>query len=188
MHRKLKLAFALLALVALLLVVQVATGPYRTIAAIRAAIVADDAAALAEQVDFPALRSSLKAQMEDRLARRFGAGAGDGLFGMVAMGMAGAAVDGAVEVMVTPLGLGAVMQGRRMWGGARDAFDPPPAGAVPTAPLAAPEHRFESTSRFTATVRDREGRPVVFVLTRRGLRWKLSDIRLPVEDPAPPGG
>ena len=183
--RRLNIAFAILGLLALLLAVQVATGPYRTIAAIRAAIIADDAAALAEQVDFPALRASLKAQMEDRLARRFGADAGDGLFGMVAMGVAGAAVEGAVEVMVTPLGLGALMQGRRMWSGARDAFDPPTPGA-PGVPLADPEHRFESWSRFTATVQDREGRPVVFVLTRHGLRWKLSDIRLPVEGTPPP--
>src|SRR5688500_10778355 len=119
--RKSTLAFSLLALFALLLLVRVATGPYRTLAAIRAAIVANDAAALAEQVDFPALRASLKAQMEDRLARRFGEESNRSLFGIVAVGVAGAAVDGAVEVMVTPLGLGALMQGRDMWRGARDA-------------------------------------------------------------------
>lgn len=182
--RKSTVAFAILGLLAILLVVQWATGPYRTLAAIRHAIAADDAGALAEQVDFPALRASLKAQMEDRLARRFGTAAGDSLFGRAAMAVAGTAVEGAVEVAVTPLGLGALMQGRSMWRGARDAFDPPPAGNAPV-PLADPEHRFESLSRFTATVHDDAGRPVVFVLTRSGLRWKLSDIRLPVDDEAP---
>src|SRR5688500_4764290 len=131
--RKPTIVAVLAGLFALLLLVQVATGPYRTLAAIRAAIVADDAAALAEQVDFPALRASLKAQMEDRLARRFGASSNDSVFGMVAIGVAGAAVDGAAEFLVTPLGLGALMQGRRMWSGARDAFDPPPPEAVGTA-------------------------------------------------------
>jgi hypothetical protein len=29
-------------------------------------------------------------------------------------------------------------------------------------------------------VHDDSGRPLVFVLTRDGLRWKLSDIRLPM--------
>lgn len=180
--RKPTLILSLAALFVLLLVLQVATGPYRTLAAIRNAIVEDDARALAAQVDFPPLRASLKAQLQDRLARSHGAE--DGLLGIFARGVAGAAADGAVEVMVTPLGLGALMQGRRMWSGARDAFDPPPApvGTAPPAPLADPEHRFESTSRFTATVPDQDGRPVVFVLTRSGLRWKLSDIRLPVED------
>lgn len=182
--RKSTLILSLAALFLLLLVAQVVTGPYRTLAAIRTAIVEEDARALAAQVDFPALRASLKAQLQDRLARRHGAGANDSMLGMLALGVAGAAVDGAVEVMVTPLGLGALMQGREMWGGARDAFDPPPApvaGAGPEAPLAAPEHRFESSSRFTATVPDADGRPVVLVLTRRGLAWKLSDIRLPYD-------
>ena len=182
--RKSTLVFALLGLFGFLLLVQVATGPYRTLAAIRTAVIEEDAGALADQVDFPALRASLKAQLEDRLARRYGAGANDSLFGMVAIGVAGAAADGAVELMVTPLGLGALMQGRSMWRGARDAFDPPvhAPGDPRSAPLRDPEHRFESASRFTATVRDRDGRPVVFVLTRPGLAWKLRDIRLPSAD------
>lgn len=185
--RKTTLAFSILALFAVLLVAQWATGPYRTLAAIRAAIVENDAAALAGHVDFPALRASLKAQLEDRLARRFGEQANESLFGQVALGVAGVAVDGAVEVMVTPLGLGALMQGRDMWRGAREAFDPPAPGAVTPVPLQDPEHRFESLSRFTATVPDDAGRPVVFVLTRDGLRWRLSDIRLPRPEAPPPG-
>lgn len=182
--RKTTLAIGIAGLLALLLVVHVATGPYRTLDAIRAAIAANDAQALAAQVDFPALRASLKAQMEDRLARRFGGAASDSVFGMVAMGLAGVAVEGAVDAMVTPLGLGALLQGRRMWTEARDAIDPPDGATGVQAPvhLQDPAHRFESSSRFTATVPDREGRPVVFVLTRDGLDWKLSDIRLP-----PPG-
>ncbi len=187
--RKSTLAFLLVGLFALLLLVQVATGPYRTLAAIRAAIIADDAGALAEQVDFPALRTSLKAQMEDRLARRFGGASNRSLLGLVAIGVAGAASEGAIDVMVTPLGLGALMQGRDMWHVARNAFDPPApvAGDPQPVPLRDPEHRFESASRFTATVQDRDGRPVVLVLTRQGLDWKLSDIRLPAPGEPPPG-
>ena len=182
--RKAKLAIGIACLLALLLVVHVATGPYRTLDAIRDAIVANDAGALAEQVDFPALRASLKAQLEDRLARRFGAQANDSLFGTVAMGLAGVAVDGALDAMVTPLGLGALLQGRRMWTEARDSIDPPEVapGEPPRVPLPDPEHRFESFSRFTATVHDRDGRPVVLVLQRDGLDWRLSDIRLPPPD------
>ena len=182
--RKAWLPAGIAVLFGLLLVVHVASGPWRTLDAIRTAIEANDARALARQVDFPAVRASLKAQLEDRLARRYGAAANDSLFGQVAIGVAGVAVDGAVEVMVTPLGLGALVQGRRMWTEARDAIDPPVVapGQAPTAALADPVHRFESASRFTATVRDEDGRPVVLVLTRDGLAWKLSDIRLPRGD------
>ena len=40
--------------------------------------------------------------------------------------------------------------------------------------------RYESPSRFTATVLDEDGKPMVFVFKRNGLRWKLADIRLPI--------
>ena len=49
---------------------------------------------------------------------------------------------------------------------------------------------FESTSRFTATVPSADGPPLVFVLTRDGLTWRLTDIRLPLgaADAALPAG
>ena len=52
----------------------VGSGPYRAIHAIREAVQAEDAAALSRQVDFPALRASLKAQLSDRLVRKAGPG------------------------------------------------------------------------------------------------------------------
>ena len=84
-----------------------------------------------------------------------------------------------------PAGLGALMEGRKVWrrigtGIAQpDVLDPASAASAPP-PLHDAEYRYESMSRFTATVRDDEGRPIVFVLTRDGLRWRLSDIRLPL--------
>ena len=61
---------------------------------------------------------------------------------------------------------------------------PPPAPAVapavPAEPLKHAEHHYESLSRFTATVQDGDGDPIVFVITRQGLRWRLTDIRLPL--------
>src|SRR5690606_17416914 len=122
-------------LFAALLLVHVATGPYRTLAAIHAAVANDDARSLARHVDFPAVRASLKDQLRDRLARRYGGGANEGTLGLLAMGAAGFAVDGAVEVMVTPIGLAALMQGRAMWRDASGAFVAPraaaPSGAAP---------------------------------------------------------
>src|SRR3546814_1352153 len=57
-----------------------AAGPYRTVNAIRDAAQARDAQAMAEQVDFPALRSSLKAQLGDRLLREVGTPSPDNPF------------------------------------------------------------------------------------------------------------
>jgi len=175
----------LAAALALGLLAWTAAGPYMTIRAIGDAVQARDAQALAAQVDFPALRSSLKVQLADRIVREAGAGAGDNplaAFGLaVATGLAG----GLVDAMVTPAGLGAMMEGRRTWD--RVNTGPPASGRdasddAARRPLDGAEHRFESLSRFTAAVHDDAGRPVVFVLTRQGLRWKLSDIRLPVAE------
>jgi len=170
----------------LLLLGYVAAGPHLTVRAIRSAIVEQDAAALSRQVDFPALRASLKAQLSDRLVRTVGIDAQQGMLGAIGTAVAGGLVNGTVELMVTPAGLGALMEGRKVWrrigtGVAQpDVLDPASTAGAEPPPLHDAEYRYDSASRFTATVRDDEGRPIVFVLTRDGLRWRLSDIRLPL--------
>ena len=167
--------------IAIALAAYTAAGPYLTVNAIRHAVKAQDAAALSKQVDFPALRSSLKAQLADRLAREFGAPAGDSPLASFGLTIASGLSGGLVDAMVTPMGLGAMMEGRKVWDRASGA--PMPSVDQPDVrpePLQGASYRYESLSRFTATVHDDQHRPVVFVVTRRGLSWKLSDIRLPL--------
>ena len=176
----------LLVAVAVLLVGYVAAGPYLTVRAIRSAVQEQDAAALSRQVDFPALRASLKAQLSDRLVRAVGIDGQSGMLGAIGLTVAGGLVNGAVETMVTPVGLGALMEGRKVWNRVGDGIahpdvaDPTAAGGERAQPLQGAKYRYESLSRFTATVHDDQGRPIVFVMTREGLRWQLSDIRLPL--------
>src|SRR5690606_6780094 len=117
----------------------------------------------------------------DRLVRSVGIDRQAGLLGSLGTAVASELAGGAVELMVTPQGLGALMEGRKVWNRAR-GLPPPRTGAGAAArpdPWRDAERRYESPSRFTATVRTDDGQPLVFVLTRRGLRWRLSDIRLP---------
>lgn len=178
-----------LALLAILLVFAwVAAGPYMTIRAIQHAVEAQDAGELAEQVDFPAVRASLKAQMVDEIIRQAGPDVQTNPFGAIALTMATGVVNGLVDGMVNPGGLSAVMQGRRLWKNSKESFERPPLDAQgeplpatpPSKPLENATMRYESASRFTATIRDEQGKPVVFVLKRDGLRWRLADIRLPL--------
>jgi hypothetical protein len=158
----------------------VAVGPYLTVRAIRIAVKEQDAAALSRQVDFPALRVSLKAQLDDRLLRKAGPDLQSNPLAAFGLSIANSLLGGGVDAMVTPAGLGALMEGRKIWKRVDDGI------AQRDPALPAPEvlhearYRYESLSRFTATVSDDEGRPLVFVMTRDGLRWKLSDIRLPL--------
>ena len=177
MRRWLVLAVLLLAA----LLAWLAAGPYLAMQAIGKAVREENAAALARHVDFPPLRASLKAQLGDRLARSVDGEAQSGWLGALGMTVANGLAGGAVDLMVTPYGLGAMIEGRKVWN--RASGMPPPrseegARARPD-PWRHAERRYQSASRFTATVHTGDGRPVVFVLTRQGLRWRLSDILLP---------
>lgn len=172
-----KKALALLLVVLLALAGYVAAGPWLTVRAIRHALRAQDTNALAAQVDFPALRASLQAQMEDRLARATGPGWQGNLLGQAGLALSHGVLDTAVDAMVTPSGLAAMMEGRAVWKRVRGGFGEEP--SADAEPLHDAAYRYQSLSRFTATVHDAHGEPIVFVLHRTGLRWKLADIRLP---------
>ena len=159
----------------------VVAGPYLAINGIRTALIEQDTGRLERHVDFPALRVSIKAQMQDKLARRTG-DMQSNIAGAFALSIANNFVGSGVDAMVTPLGIGALLQGRSLWKKTLgetvdgDSYSK----AVPVDPLKQAVRRYESPSRFTATVMDEDGQPMVFVFKRNGLRWKLADLRLPV--------
>ena len=166
----------------LLLLAYVAAGPFLTVNAIREAVKSQNTAELSRHVDFPALRSNLKLQLDDYLVRRAGPEVQANAFGAIALRIASGMATGTVDAMVTPAGLAAMMGGRTLWH--RVGGDPRAVSYAPPAdPLEGARYRFESPSRFTATVLDESGEPVVFVLTRKGFGWKLSDVRLPLATP-----
>ena len=174
------IALALVALIAL--GAYVAAGPYLAIHGIRQALAEQNTRRLERHVDFPSVRASIKAQLEDQMARRAGSEMQQGLFGALAVGIARSVMGGGVDAMVTPMGIAAILQGRNMWkqssGQTVDGNTWGP--AVPADPLANATHRYESPSRFVATVQDHQGETTTFVFRRQGLVWKLTDIRLPL--------
>lgn len=178
-----KLALACL-LAGLALAAWIAAGPFLAVRAIHAAVLREDVRTLERHVDFPLVRGSVRAQLEDYIARRLQDPATpDAVRGLAAQATS-ALSGGVVDMLVTPAGIGAVLQGRsivrRVMGLPPDRT---PAGAVkatPAAPLASARYRFETPSRFTATVPNADGAPVVFVFARHGLRWRLVDVRLPI--------
>lgn len=165
----------------------VLAGPYLAMRGISAAIERQDTAALAHHADFPRLRANLKAQLDDYVVRRAGVGAQSSLLGGIALQLAGGLTGAGVDTLVTPMGIGALLQGHQLWKRASgqtldgDTWSRP----MPARPLQDAVTRYESTSRFTATVRTAGGEPVVFVLDSQGLQWRLTDIRLPLAAGSP---
>lgn len=172
------LPWAVLAIV-LAVLAYVVAGPWLTIRGIEQAIRNDDTRALARQVDFPALRANLRAQAEDHIAREYGDRAQANVFGRLGLRVASGLAGGVVDAMATPVGLAALMEGRRVWSRLDGS---PPARSLDESqrpqPFRDARYRYESTSRFTVTIEDEGARPMVFVLTRKGLHWRLSDIRV----------
>lgn len=163
-----------------LLFAYVAAGPYLAINGIRNALAERDVGALERHVDFSALRVNMKAHMEDYIVREGGDLAeSGGLLGAIGLQVASGLGGVAVDTVVTPLGLGALLQGHATWKRATgqtvdgDAYGEP----QPMDPLKDATLRYESTSRFTATATGDDGAPVVAVFQRQGLRWRLVDIR-----------
>ncbi len=178
MKKWIALAVALLAL----LLGYVAAGPYLAIRGIHESLRSRELDRLERYVDFAALRGNVQRQVEDRLARAAGDGTLDrGMLGGLARQVVGEISGRAVDAMVSPQGIAVLLEGRAL---ARRATGEPadtgkdgkPAGYQP---LKEAQTRFESTSRFTATTRSADGQPVVFLFERQGLRWRLTDIRLP---------
>ncbi|KKY03531.1 hypothetical protein PK69_23575 [Xanthomonas phaseoli pv. phaseoli] len=157
-------------------------GPYLAIRGISQAVANRDAGQLERHVDFPSLRVNLKAQLDDYLVRQAGNGLQSSLLGGLALQLASGIGGAGVDTLVTPIGIGALLQGHSVWNRvtgdtvSADTYAAP----APARPLQGAEQRFESTHRFTATTHTATGAPVVFVLTRKGLRWRLTDIRLPL--------
>ena len=155
------LALPVIALLALL--GWLAAGPFMTVNAIREAIRAEDTAALSEHVDFPVLRQSLRAQVEDYVARRAGPDMQDNPWAAIALGLANSAIGGTVDALATTAGIGAVLQGRgllhRISGSGIDRMT-----ALPT-----PRRRTRCATRDTASIRLRVSPPPC--TTAMAIRW-----------------
>ena len=171
-----------LALVILVLVGgYIAAGPFMTVNAIRTAVRDQDAAALSKHIDFPALRMSFKRQLDDYLVRRAGPDMQSNVFGAIALRIASGATDGLVDAMATPAGLAALLEGRNFLhrlNGSRRSEDPY-TPALPRDPLEGATYASNRHRGSRQQFQNGDGEPVVFVLTRQGLRWKLTDVLLP---------
>ncbi len=132
-------------------------------------------------VDFPRVRSSLRAQLNDYLVRQAGPDLAASPWGTLLYGLGNQLGGAAVDTLVTPIGIGALLQGHVLWKRGRnelqggDPFGP----TEPARPLKNAKHRFEALDRFVIDVERAPGEPPLkVVLEPQGLRWKVVDLQL----------
>ncbi|MGV8923966.1 MAG: DUF2939 domain-containing protein [Thermomonas sp.] len=167
-----------LCLLLVLLAAYTAAGPYLAVNGIRNVVATGDYGELAYFVDFQKLRENVTPQIQTRITRDINQRLGAGSAADIASGVSLAISAPVIDAMVSPLGVATLLTGstlaRKITGkknkdGRVHADDP----------LKNASTRYVSMSRFTATVTTDEGKPLVFVFERDGLRWKMTGLDLP---------
>ncbi|WMJ69720.1 DUF2939 domain-containing protein [Stenotrophomonas sp. 24(2023)] len=174
-------------LIAILLLVLLASaagwfsGPYLAVHGLSQAIEERDSARLVRYVDFPSVRASLRAQFNDYLVRQAGPDVAASPFGALLYGLGDQVGGAAVDTLVTPMGIGAMLQGHVLWKRGRNELQGGDAWAAtePAQPLKRAHHHFERLNRFVVDVDRGPGQPPLqVVLEPQGLRWKVVELRL----------
>lgn len=156
--------------------------PYIAVYQIRQAAKARDADALERYIDFPRVRESLKEQINAKVMATAATELADNPFAAFGMAFAGAMVDRLVSAAVTPAGLAEMMKGEKpkLKGASQPAGSAPKAPAM-REPLSDAEMGYQGFSRFVVSVPSKDGSgPVRFILTRSGLSWQVSDVKIPL--------
>lgn len=162
-------------LVLLAAVAYLAAGPFLALLKLRSGVEARDAAQVAECVDFPALRSSLKQQLQAVVTQQAKPALENNPFGALGAVFAAKLADGLVEKLVTPEGLSKLLAGQQAVAGLQGVTAP----SAPTKkPLEGARFSYESLDRFAVSVPTDGGEETKFILTRSGLEWKLSGLEL----------
>lgn len=148
--------------------------PYMAVNKLQAAAERGDSQALSEMVDFPALRGSVKSEIQGSVAR--GIQKDGGPFAALGSAVTGMIVDPVVNAAVTPEGISLLMKGRRP----TDDEDSDEDEGKWRERTKISRH-WEAADRFVVQYSDRESgnEQISLVMRRDGLRWRLSGVRFP---------
>jgi Protein of unknown function (DUF2939) len=152
--------------------------PYLTFQTLQKAAEAKDTAKISQHVNFPALRESVKSNLNTALTNELGQRQDNPLSAMGAA-LASTFINPMVDVIVTPEGIATMLKEGSLK--PRLGKDDRQEGASPTQI----SMNYEAFDRFVVKVANREAptRQTDLILRREGLTWKLSEIRLPQASP-----
>lgn len=166
----------LVLLVCLLVATYVYATPYITVYQMRAAAENDDATALSAHIEFPTLRQGVKDQFNALIAKETTEKMADNPLAALGASFGSMLVDGMVNVYMSPAGVTELMKGDKPKlspGGSEKRRDKIAFEDV--------ELGYEAWDRFTVAVPTDGAEDSIFVLSRRGVGWKLTNIIMPLE-------
>ncbi|MFK7896362.1 MAG: DUF2939 domain-containing protein [Myxococcota bacterium] len=162
--------------------------PVVALSGFRTAIEEEDAAGLEDRVDFPAVRTSLKAEFNAQILAGSPKGVAENPLGAFAIGLASKVVDGIVDASVTPAGLAQLARGHsktpstaggRHEGRGRRGETSSTTEEEQGELFADARMDRETLSRFSVWVPNDDDEELRFVFRRRGISWWLTAIELP---------
>ncbi|HEX2211151.1 MAG TPA: DUF2939 domain-containing protein [Longimicrobium sp.] len=148
--------------------------PFMAVNRLQAAAESGDSQAMNEMVDFPALRTSIKSEIQGSVAR--GIQKDGGPFAALGSAVTGMIVEPVVNAAVTPEGISLLMKGRSP-GGDDDSAENDENWRERTKIT----RRWEASDRFVVRYSDRESgnEQIALIMRRDGLNWRLSGVRFP---------
>jgi hypothetical protein len=173
---------AAIGLVLFAISIYIAASPYITVYQMKSAAERHDGEALSEHIEFPSVRQSLKDQMNAMIMKEMAKDEmKDNPFAALGAAFGGFMVDKMVEAYVTPTGITGLMAGEqpKLTEGGEST------GSSARKPLSDASMSYESLNKFVVKVKGDNGEEARFVLRRRGISWKLTEIIMPLEKASP---
>ena len=156
--------------------------PYITVFQMKSAAEKHDGEVLSKYIDFPVLRESLKDQMNVMFEKEMPEEEEDNSLSAIRTALVGKIaekmVDKMVDAFVTPAGITELMMGEKPNSGSESSSSNHDSSSEP---FANASMSYESFSKFSVTIKDDESNEETkFILRRRGIGWKLTEIMLPL--------
>jgi hypothetical protein len=150
--------------------------PYLTLYQIYQAVDHRDSQAISDSVDFPALRESVKENLQSVVLKET-AKQNNPILNLIGAALGKVMVNPVIDSMVTPEGVMALLEGQRLQSGGNDGTQSLSKKAADVDVNA----RYESFNQFVVGVKPKgeDVPPVDVVLSREGLGWKITGVRLP---------
>jgi len=153
-----------------------AASPWWTLHRLQSAVARHDAEAVSAQVDFPALRASVKGQLLASMGRDAGKADGGNPFAAFGSALALAFVNPLIDAVVSPAGVSAMVEHGRI-AVAQPERTPADADTEPVREKPRYALAYRGWDRFAVTAQDGGS----FVFRRAGLwTWKLAGIEMPL--------
>lgn len=167
----------MITVVGVLFAIYIAAAPYITVHQMKSAAERYDGEALSEYIEFPSVRQSLKDQMNAMFMKEM---AKDEMkanpFAVLGAAFVGIVVDKMVEAYVTPAGITQLMSGEKP----KSAEGERAGSSYGHKPLSDAAMSYESIDKFVVKVKGVTNEEGKFILRRRGIGWKLTEIIIPL--------